>query len=135
MRAAMTLIFLFLGVLLCAAAGHAAQGKAAGAYPDKPIRFIIPFPAGGATDVLSRLVGERLSAQVGQPVISDNRGGGAGRIGLELLAKSPPDGYTISLPTSAVAISATLIKNLPYDPVRDFAPVSMVADVPNLVVV
>jgi tripartite-type tricarboxylate transporter receptor subunit TctC len=131
----------FRALLLCALAlawpgdGRAAQGKDAGAYPDKPIRFIIPFPAGGATDVLSRMLGERLSAQVGQPVISDNRGGGAGRIGLELLAKSPPDGYTISLPTSAVAISATLIRNLPYDPVRDFAAVTMVADVPNLVIV
>ena len=129
--AVMSLAVMSFAVTSC----YAAQGKSAGTYPDKPIRFIIPFPAGGATDVLSRMVGERLSAQVGQPVISDNRGGGAGRIGLELLAKSPPDGYTISLPTSAVAISATLIKNLPYDPVRDFAPVSMVADVPNLLVV
>ena len=118
--------------------GHAAQRKSsadAASYPDKPIRFIIPYPAGGATDVLSRLLGERLSAQIGQPVIGDNRGGAAGRIGLELLAKSPPDGYTISLPTSGVAISATLIRNLPYDPVKDFAAVTMVADIPNLVIV
>jgi tripartite-type tricarboxylate transporter receptor subunit TctC len=105
-----------------------------GSYPDKPIRFIIPYPAGGATDVLSRILGERLAAQLGQPVVADNRGGAAGRIGLELLAKSPPDGYTISLPSSAVAISATLIPNLPYDPLRDFAPVTLVADIPNLLV-
>ena len=130
------LILLPLVAFAWLAESHAAQGKAGdGAYPNKPIRFIIPFPAGGATDVLSRLLGERLSGQVGQPVISDNRGGAAGRIGLELLAKSPADGYTISLPTSAVAISATLIRNLPYDPVRDFTPVTTVVDVPNLVII
>ena len=84
----------------CTVESFAAQGKPStggGSYPDKPIRFIIPYPAGGFTDVLSRILGERLAAQVGQPVIADNRGGAAGRIGLELLAKSPPDGYTISL--------------------------------------
>jgi tripartite-type tricarboxylate transporter receptor subunit TctC len=111
-----------------------AAPPAGGPYPSKPIRFIIPYPAGGATDVLSRILGERLAAQLGQPVVADNRGGAAGRIGLELLAKSPPDGYTISLPSSGVAISATLIRNLPYDPLRDFVPVTVVAEIPNLVI-
>ncbi len=131
-------VLLLLSVIgsSCTAESFAAQGKpsAGSAYPDKPIRFIIPYPAGGATDVLSRILGERLAAQVGQPVVADNRGGAAGRIGLDLLAKSPPDGYTISLPSSGVAISATLIRNMPYDPLRDFAPVTLVADIPNLVI-
>jgi tripartite-type tricarboxylate transporter receptor subunit TctC len=132
-------VLLLLSVIgsSCTAESFAAQSKpsAGGAYPDKPIRFIIPYPAGGATDVLSRILGERLAAQVGQPVIADNRGGAAGRIGLELLAKSPPDGYTISLPSSGVAISATLIPNLPYNPLRDFVPITVVADIPNLIIV
>lgn len=133
-------ILLLLSVIgsSCTAGSFAAQGKpsaGSSSYPDKPIRFIIPYPAGGATDVLSRILGERLAAQVGQPVIADNRGGAAGRIGLELLAKSPPDGYTISLPSSGVAISATLIPKLPYHPLRDFVPITMVADVPNLIIV
>lgn len=104
------------------------------AYPSKPVRFIIPFPAGGATDVLSRLVAERLAARLGQPVVGDNRGGAAGRLGLELLSKAPSDGYTISLPSSAMAISVTLIPSLPYDPLRDFIAVTTAADIPNLVV-
>jgi len=105
-----------------------------GTYPVKPIRFIVPYPAGGATDVLSRLLGERLAAQVGQPVVADNRGGAAGRIGLELLAKSPPDGYTVSLPSSGAAISATLIPKLPFSLLRDFAPITLAAEIPNLVI-
>jgi len=124
-------------VLAAPAESIAAQNRAqadAGAYPQRPVRFIIPYPAGGATDVLSRLVAERLAARLGQPVVGDNRGGAAGRIGLELLSKSPPDGYTISLPSSGMAISVTLIPHLPYNPLRDFAPVSLVADIPAIIV-
>ena len=116
----------------------AAQGRSKAdesTYPNRPVRFIIPYPAGGATDVLSRLVSDRLAAQLGQPVIGDNRGGAAGRLGLELLAKSPPDGYTISMPSSGMAISVTLIPNLPYNPLRDFTLISTVADIPSLIVI
>lgn len=126
-----------LAALLCAADVFAAQGRPqaeAGAYPQRPVRFIIPYPAGGATDVLSRLVAEPLAARLGQPVVGDNRGGAGGRIGLELLSKAPADGYTISLPSSGMAISVTLIPHLPYNPLRDFAPVSLVADIPALIV-
>jgi tripartite-type tricarboxylate transporter receptor subunit TctC len=104
------------------------------AYPARPIRFIVPFPAGGATDIISRLVGDRLGTQVGQTVVMDNRPGATGNIGLDMLAKAPPDGYTISLASSGVAISATLVPNLPFDPVRDFAHLTLVAVVPNLYV-
>jgi tripartite-type tricarboxylate transporter receptor subunit TctC len=125
-------------VLLCSGNALAAQGSAKAderAYPQRPVRFIIPYPVGGATDVLSRLVSDRLATQLGQPVIGDNRGGAAGRIGLELLAKSPPDGYTISMPSSGMAISVTLIPNLPYNPLRDFTLISTVADIPSLIVI
>ena len=124
--------------LLCAGSVLAAQAKSKAdesTYPHRPVRFIIPYPAGGATDVLSRLVSERLAARLGQPVVGDNRGGAAGRLGLELLAKSPPDGYTISMPSSGMAISVTLIPGLPYNPLRDFALISTVADIPSIIVV
>src|SRR5690349_10524752 len=115
MRRGLPYIFTASLTLAMLCAGHAlGQGKAksdAGSYPSRPVRFIIPYPAGGATDVLSRLVSERLASRLGQPVVGDNRGGAAGRLGLELLAKSPPDGYTISMPSSGAAISVTLIPN------------------------
>ncbi len=108
--------------LACAAQLGLAQTKAAESrYPDKPIRFIIPYPAGGATDVLSRMVADRLATKLGQPVVADNRPGAAGNIGLDLMVKSPRDGYTISMPSSGAAISATLNPNLPFDPLRDRA--------------
>src|SRR5215831_13222254 len=132
------LITALLAAALGVATAVAAQGKPpadASAYPNRPVRFIIPYPAGGATDVLSRLVAERLAVRLAQPVVGDNRGGAAGRLGLELLAKSPPDGYTISLPSSGAAISVTLIPKLPYNPLRDFVLVSTVADIPSLVVI
>src|SRR4029077_14001637 len=124
--------------LLDATTVLAAQGMSKadeGAYPNRPVRFIILYPAGGARDVLSGVVSERLAARLGQPVVGDNRGGAAGRLGLELLAKSPPDGYTISMPSSGAAISVTLIPNLPYNPLRDFTLVSTVADIPSIVVI
>src|SRR5262245_42094698 len=125
-------------IALLGSTGALAQGKSKAdesAYPSRPVRFIIPYPAGGATDVLSRLVSERLAARLGQPVVGDNRGGAAGRLGLELLSKSPPDGYTISMPSSGMAISVTLIPHLPYNPLRDFTIVSTVADIPSIIVI
>jgi tripartite-type tricarboxylate transporter receptor subunit TctC len=119
---------------LVLASSNAALAQATDTYPLRPIRFIVPFPAGGATDIISRLIGERLGAQVGQTVVMDNRPGATGNIGLDMLAKAPPDGYTISLASSGVAISATLVPNLPFDPVRDFAHLTLAAVVPNLYV-
>lgn len=113
----------------------AALAQTAERYPVRPIRFIVPFPAGGATDIISRLIGERLGARLGQTVVMDNRPGATGNIGLDLLAKAPADGYTISLASSGVAISATLVTNLPFDPVRDFAHLTVAALVPNLYVI
>jgi tripartite-type tricarboxylate transporter receptor subunit TctC len=117
-----------LAVLALSAAGATAQ-----TYPAKPIRLVVPFPAGGTTDILAREVGQRLSASLGQPVVIDNRPGAAGNIGSELVAKSAPDGYTLLMATVGThAINPSLYAKLPYDHVADFAPVILVASVPNV---
>jgi len=103
-------------------------------WPSKPIRFILPFPPGGGTDILGRLIAERLGARLGQPVVIENRGGAGGNVGAEAAAKSAPDGYTIVLVAPSLAISPSLYSKLPYDPIKDFAPVSLVATVPNVMV-
>jgi tripartite-type tricarboxylate transporter receptor subunit TctC len=104
------------------------------AYPARPVRFILPFPPGGGTDILGRLIAERLSATLGQPVVTENRGGAGGNVGAEAAARSAPDGYTIVLVAPSLAISRSLYSKLNYDPVKDFAPVSLVATVPNVMV-
>jgi tripartite-type tricarboxylate transporter receptor subunit TctC len=104
------------------------------AYPSRPVRFILPFPPGGPTDILGRLISERLTAQLGQPVVTENRGGAGGNVGAEAAAKSAPDGYSIVLVAPSLAISPTLYAKLNYDPVKDLAPISLVATVPNVVV-
>ena len=104
------------------------------AYPVKPLRFILPFPPGGGTDILGRLIAERLSASLGQPVVVENRGGAGGNVGAEAAARSTPDGYTIVLVAPSLAISPTLYSKLNYDAVKDFAPISLVATVPNVVI-
>ncbi|MDB5812413.1 MAG: hypothetical protein JWN94_4535 [Betaproteobacteria bacterium] len=97
-------------------------------YPSKPVRMIVPFPAGGATDIVARLVAQKLGDAFGQQVVVDNRGGAAGTIGSDLAAKSPPDGYTILIGTSSThAIAQSLYTKLPYDSIRDFAPVIGIA--------
>jgi len=103
------------------------------AYPSRPVRFILPFPPGGPTDILGRLISERLTAQLGQPVVTENRGGAGGNVGAEAAAKSASDGYTIVLVAPSLAISPTLYAKLNYDPVKDLAPISLVATVPNVV--
>ncbi len=104
------------------------------AWPTRPVRFILPFPPGGGTDILGRLIAERLSASLGQPVVTENRGGAGGNVGAEAAARSAPDGYTIVLVAPSLAISPTLYSKINYDPVKDFAPVSLVATVPNVMI-
>ena len=103
-------------------------------WPARPIRFILPFPPGGGTDILGRLIAERLAAQLGQPVVTENRGGAGGNVGAEAAARAAPDGYTIVLVAPSIAISPTLYSKINYDPVKDFAPVTLVATVPNVMV-
>jgi tripartite-type tricarboxylate transporter receptor subunit TctC len=103
-------------------------------WPSRPVRLILPFPPGGGTDILGRLIAERLSASLGQPVVTENRGGAGGNVGAEAAARSAPDGYTIVLVAPSLAISPTLYSKINYDPVKDFAPVSLVATVPNVMI-
>ncbi|HTM60338.1 MAG TPA: tripartite tricarboxylate transporter substrate binding protein [Burkholderiales bacterium] len=104
------------------------------AWPTKPIRFILPFPPGGGTDILGRLLAENLSTRLGQPVVTENRGGAGGNVGAEAAARSAPDGYTLVLVAPSIAISPSLYSKLNYDPVRDFTPIAMVAQVPNVMI-
>src|SRR3954469_21333934 len=122
----------FLAVLLAGCAGIAT----AQSWPTKPIKWIVPFAAGGTTHTVAPTVPEKLSASLGQPVIIDNRPGAGGGLGAEVTAKSPPDGYTIMGGTiSTHAINASLYNNLPYDPVKDFTAITLIARVPNMLVV
>src|SRR5436853_1669040 len=93
-------------------------------YPNKPIRLLVPFAAGGAVDVLARLLGSKLSEAVGQPVLVENRAGVGGNLGADAVAKSPPDGYTILQTPNGMAITPALYRNLSFDPVKDFTPVT-----------
>src|SRR5438477_3040941 len=105
-------------------------------YPTKPIRLVVPFPPGGATDILARDVAQKLTEAWGQAVIVDNRPGAGGNIGSELVAKSAPDGYTLEMGTVGThAINASLYAKMPYDHVKDFTPIILVASVPNVLVV
>jgi len=114
-----------------------AAGPAAGQqYPAKPIRMIIGFPPGGGTDIVGRIVGQRLSEVLGQPILPDNRGGASGQIAADLTAKAPPDGYTVMMAhIAAISILPSLYPKLPYDAARDFAPITLVAIGPNFLVV
>ncbi|MGH8633662.1 MAG: Bug family tripartite tricarboxylate transporter substrate binding protein [Burkholderiales bacterium] len=105
------------------------------AYPAKTIRMILPFPPGGPTDITGRAVAQKLSDQLGQAVVPENRPGAGGNLGLELAAKAPPDGYTITLCAPPLAISPSLYAKLNYDAIRDFAPISLVAAIQNIMVV
>ncbi len=120
--------------LLIACALLCGQAHAEDAWPSKPIRFILPFPPGGGTDILGRLLAENLSTRLGQPVVTENRGGAGGNVGAEAAAHAAPDGYTIVLVAPSIAISPSLYSKLNYDPVKDFAPVAMVAQVPNVMI-
>jgi tripartite-type tricarboxylate transporter receptor subunit TctC len=119
-----------------AATGFLAAGAQAQSYPSKPIRLIVPWPAGGSTDVLGRALGVELGKQLGQPVVVDNRAGAAGKIGTAVAAKAPADGYTIYLGTIAnFSVAAAWEPSLQYDPIRDFSPVAYVADSPAMLAV
>lgn len=125
------------GLLLAAAVGLApglAPAQAPDAWPNKPVRLILPFPPGGPTDILGRMIADRLTASFGQPVVIENRGGAGGNVGAEAAAKSVPDGYTLLLVSNPIVISPSLYSKLNYDPQKDFAPVSLLATVPNVMV-
>jgi tripartite-type tricarboxylate transporter receptor subunit TctC len=129
-RAQRASVVVAIALLACDPAVVLAQ-----AYPAKTIRLIFPFPPGGPTDLLGRAVAQKVSDQIGQQVVADNRPGAGGNLGLELAAKAPPDGYTIVLSSPLVAISPSLYAKLNYDPAKDLAPIAQIAVIQNVLLV
>jgi tripartite-type tricarboxylate transporter receptor subunit TctC len=120
------------GVALLASGGRATAAP----YPDKPVRLVVPYPAGGPVDVLSRVLGQKLSETLGQPFLIDDRPGASGTLGSEFVAKAPPDGYTLVMGNNAThATNESLYPNLRYATLRDFAPIGLAATVTNILVV
>jgi len=117
--------------LLAAAMTVVPAQAAAQTYPTKPVRLMVPFVPGGNTDIIARVVAPEMSKALGQQLVIENRRGAGSTIGTEVVAKSPPDGYTLLLVSAAHVINPAMIKKLPYDSIRDFAPISVVADVPT----
>ncbi len=115
--------------------GWSFAASAQSSYPDKPIRWIVPFPPGGAMDGIARALGEQISKKTGQPIVIENKAGAGGNIGVDFTAKAPPDGYTMVITSIGMATNRYLYPKLPYDPLKDFASVSMLAVVPNILVV
>ncbi|MBL8311639.1 MAG: tripartite tricarboxylate transporter substrate binding protein [Burkholderiales bacterium] len=125
---------LCVGLAVVAASPFAAA-QTPGAWPAKPIRLVVPFPAGGSVDATSRALAQKLGEQLGQPVVVDNRPGAGGNIGMDVVAKSPPDGYTLGMGAlSTHAVNPALFLKMPFDAVKDFAPVSLVVVTPNVLV-
>jgi len=124
------LIPIAAGVVACAGAVHAQS------YPSKSIRYVVPYAPGGSTDIVARVLALKLSEAMGQQVVVDNRPGAGGAIGADIVAKSPPDGYTmVTAVTSIMAINQFLYRKLPYDPEKDFAPVTQVGSLPLILVI
>ena len=112
----------------------AAPDDALAAYPEKPIKVVVPYPPGGGTDVIARIVQDRLRQELGQPLVIENRGGAAGSIGTELVAKADPDGYTVLFTLNSHTINPAIYSKLPFDTAKDFEPVATVASLPQILV-
>jgi tripartite-type tricarboxylate transporter receptor subunit TctC len=124
-----------LTIAVAAAALWLVPSPASSAWPDRPITLVVPFAPGGPSDIIARILSNSLSHTFGQQVIVDNRGGASGNIGMGQVARAAPDGYTLLLTSTAIAVNTALFKNLPYDPFKDFAPVSELVNAPNVLVV
>lgn len=125
----------FLWIVLCAAMASSAAFAQTGSYPAKPLRLIVPFPAGGSVDFNARAIADKLGEYLGQQIIVDNRGGASGTIGTGIAARSAPDGYTLALQSVPFVTAVVLYKNAGYDPIQDFAPISLISDVPMAITV
>jgi tripartite-type tricarboxylate transporter receptor subunit TctC len=130
----MSVLNRWLHAALIVAAAFAAPTVRAQGYPDHPIHFVVPYPPGGGTDVIARIVQERFQQLLGQPIIIDNRGGAAGSLGTNIVAKAAPDGYTVLFTLSSHTINPAVYTKLPFNTERDFAPVGMVASLPQILV-
>ena len=123
-------------VALAGAMSSAVAQSGSANFPDKPIKIVVTFTTGGAPDILARLIGERLTAAWGQPVIVDNKPGAGGNLGADFVAKAPPDGYTIVVGTVGThSINGALYSKMPYDMVKDFTPITLLATTPNMLVI
>jgi tripartite-type tricarboxylate transporter receptor subunit TctC len=122
-----------LGAIAFALVLDASLGRAA--YPERTVSLIVPFPAGGPTDIIARIVSAALNRSLGQPVIVENRTGGGGNPGIAMVARATPDGYTLLLTSTAIAVNPALYSNLPYDPIRDFVPICELVNAPNVLFV
>lgn len=127
----MKIVFLLMLWVITPIATSAPASAASEEYPIKPIRYIVPFPP-GSVDTVGRIIARELAAGLGQPVVVDNRGGAVGTIGAELVARAPGDGYTLLFSNISLAINATLMPKLPYDTIKDFAPISLVGRQANV---
>src|SRR5882762_7084233 len=127
--------FLTLAVAFVVTMGIASAQTSDG-WPDRPIRLVVPFPAGSSTDIIARIIAQRLGGPLGQQLVIENRAGASGNIGADTIAKAAPDGYTIGIDTASThAVAASLSASLPYDPIKDFAPVAMLGGQPYVLVV
>ena len=126
---------LIRSLCIVSAAGLTAQAATAQHYPSRPLRIIVSFAPGGATDVIARTLAQKLSESLGQTVVVDNRAGAGANIGIGLAAKAPADGYTILASSSAFAVNPSLYARVPYDPDKDFQPLTCVGDSPNILTV
>jgi tripartite-type tricarboxylate transporter receptor subunit TctC len=118
-------------VLGCATTAQSSEAE----WPQRPIRLIVPFPAGASTDIIARILAQKVSQQLGQQIVIENRAGASGNIGADAVAKAAPDGYTIGIATASThAVAASLSANLPYDPIKDFSPVAMLGSQPYVLV-
>src|SRR5262245_49037921 len=124
---------MFIRALLAVLAFSAQSASAQ--YPTHSLKLIVPFPPAGATDIVGRIVAQKLGERLGQPVVVENRPGAGGSLGSDLAAKAAPDGYTILIATSSTHSIGPVLQKLPYDPIKDFAPITHVANIPNVLVV
>jgi tripartite-type tricarboxylate transporter receptor subunit TctC len=126
---------LLIAPLCTGAIAQIAAPGAAKTYPVKPIRLLVPFPAGASSDIVGRMLGQKMAEQMGEQVVPDNRPGAGGNLAIALAARAAPDGYTIVIATSSIAVSPSLYLNLGYDPVADLAPVARLTSIPNVLIV
>lgn len=129
------IILLTMFTMLLPAAAAGAQSTHAAHYPTRPVRLVVPFAAGGTTDILGRIVAEKFADKLGQPFVADNRSGANTVIGSEIVARATPDGHTLLMVSASIAVNPSLVRKLPYNTTRDFAPVGLVAGGPYLMVV
>ncbi|MFJ1299658.1 tripartite tricarboxylate transporter substrate binding protein [Pseudomonadota bacterium AL_CKDN230030165-1A_HGKHYDSX7] len=134
MKIKQSLARLATGLALCSAALAAPLAAHAAGYPDRPVKWVVPFPPGGAMDSIARTLGEAMGRELGTSFIVENRAGAGGNIGAATVARSAPDGYTIMIAANGMAVNPALYRDMNYDPQKDFAPISLLAVVPNVLV-